>query len=102
MLTPCCQSACSPLIARVQVDYRVSIDYQWRNQPPHSPMTILGLGTIPRFDNQWVAANWQRDSDLHSNHLSTFKRYVSPCKAFAMPIWKIEVVCSPEGAMPTM
>src|SRR6266516_5656061 len=75
MLTPCCQSTCSPLIARVQVDYRVSIDYQWRSQPPHSPMTILEWGTIPRSDNQGVAANWQRDSDLHSSHLSACKRF---------------------------
>src|SRR2546430_15998722 len=75
MLTPCCQSVYSPLIARAQVDYRVSIDYQWRSQPPHSLMTILGWGTIPRSDNQWVAANWQRDSDLHSSHLSTCKRF---------------------------
>src|SRR6266581_9526023 len=75
MLTPCCQSTCSPLIARVQVDYRVSIDYQWRSQPPHSLMTILARDTIPRADNQWVAVNWQRDFDLHSSHLSTYKRF---------------------------
>src|SRR5213080_3432728 len=75
MSTPCCQSACSPLIARVQVDCRVLKDYQLQNQPPHSPMTILAQDTILRSDNQQVAANWQRDSDSHSSHLSTCRRF---------------------------
>src|SRR6266566_2702348 len=75
MSTPNCKSAYSPLIARAQVDCRVSKDYQLQNQPPHSLMTILARDTIPRADNQQVAVNWQRDSDLHSSHLSTCKRF---------------------------
>src|SRR2546430_7817315 len=75
MSTPNCKSAYFPLIARAQVDCRVSKDYQLQNQPPQSLMTILVRDTIPRADNQQVAVNWQRDSDLHSSHLSSCKRF---------------------------